>query len=103
MRTAKSAASHLPVSKQAPAGRSPHLPTVETARNRGLSERELYVCGLVHLAYSNRQIAKAIGAKEESIKVKMREIFDKLGFWNRVELALWYEVHHCDGKCLTNL
>jgi DNA-binding NarL/FixJ family response regulator len=31
------------------------------------------------------------------VKNHLRVIFDKLGFWNRVELALWYEARRHEG------
>jgi DNA-binding CsgD family transcriptional regulator len=31
------------------------------------------------------------------VKTHLRIIFDKLGFWNRVELALWYEARTHEG------
>jgi DNA-binding NarL/FixJ family response regulator len=39
----------------------------------------------------NREVAKAIGTTEHVVKNYLRAIYDKLGLWNRVELALWYE------------
>jgi DNA-binding CsgD family transcriptional regulator len=36
-------------------------------------------------------VAEIIGTTEYVVKNHLRIIFDKLGFWNRVELALWYE------------
>jgi DNA-binding NarL/FixJ family response regulator len=32
-----------------------------------------------------------MGNSEGTIKNYLRAIYDKLGLWNRVELALWYE------------
>ncbi len=32
-----------------------------------------------------------IGKSQETVKNYLRIIYDKLGVWNRVELALWYE------------
>jgi DNA-binding NarL/FixJ family response regulator len=39
----------------------------------------------------NREIANFLGTTEHVVKNDLRVIYDKLGFWNRVELALWYE------------
>ena len=39
----------------------------------------------------NREVADAIGTTENNVKKSLRVIYDKLGLWNRVELALWYE------------
>ena len=36
------------------------------------------------------EVAEAIGIKEHSVKNYLRVVYDKLGLWNRVELALWY-------------
>jgi len=36
-------------------------------------------------------VADAIGTTEHVVKNHLRLIYDKLGLWNRVELALWYE------------
>jgi len=46
---------------------------------------------LVALGLKNREVADAIGTTEHVVKNYLRVIYDKLGLWNRVELALWYE------------
>ncbi len=46
---------------------------------------------LVAQGLTNRDIAQALGTTEYVIKNHLRTIYDKLGLWNRVELALWYE------------
>lgn len=38
----------------------------------------------------NPQIAEVVGTTEHVIKNYLKAIYDKLGLWNRVELALWY-------------
>lgn len=43
---------------------------------------------------NNPQIGDSIGVSEHVVKNYLRAIYDKLGFSNRVELALWH-VHHC--------
>jgi DNA-binding NarL/FixJ family response regulator len=55
------------------------------------SEREQRVIELVAQGLKNREVAAAIGTTEHVIKNYLRSIYDKLGLWNRVELALWYE------------
>ncbi len=59
--------------------------------NRIPSEREYRVIELVAQGLKNRDVASAIGTTEHVIKNYLRVIYDKLGLWNRVELALWYE------------
>jgi len=62
-------------------------------RNRGRtpSEREQRVIELVAQGLKNSEVAQAIGTTEHVVKNYLRTIYDKLGLWNRVELALWYE------------
>ena len=54
------------------------------------SEREQRVIQLVAQGLKNREVADAIGTTEHVVKNYLRAIYDKLGLWNRVELALWY-------------
>ena len=58
---------------------------------RAPSEREQRVIELVAQGLKNKEVADAIGTSEHVIKNYLRIIYDKLGLWNRVELALWYE------------
>jgi len=55
------------------------------------NEREQRVIQLVAQGLKNREVADAIGTTEHVVKNYLRVIYDKLGLWNRVELALWYE------------
>ncbi|HUK26288.1 MAG TPA: helix-turn-helix transcriptional regulator [Terriglobales bacterium] len=59
--------------------------------NRIPSEREQRVIELVAQGLKNREVAESIGTTEHVVKNYLRVIYDKLGLWNRVELALWYE------------
>jgi len=59
--------------------------------NRTPSEREHQVIELVAQGLKNREVADAIGTTEHVVKNYLRIIYDKLGLWNRVELALWHE------------
>jgi len=59
--------------------------------NRLPNEREQRVIRLVAEGLKNREVAEAIGTIEHVVKNYLRVIYDKLGLWNRVELALWYE------------
>jgi len=55
------------------------------------SEREQRVIELVAQGLKNSEVAESIGTTEHVVKNYLRTIYDKLGLWNRVELALWYE------------
>jgi DNA-binding NarL/FixJ family response regulator len=63
----------------------------ERYRDRVPNERERRLIELVAHGLKNSEIAKTIGTTEHVVKNNLRLIYDKLGFWNRVELALWYE------------
>jgi DNA-binding NarL/FixJ family response regulator len=55
------------------------------------TEREHRVIELVAQGLRNKEVGDAIGKSENMVKNYLRVIYDKLGVWNRVELALWYE------------
>lgn len=59
--------------------------------SRTPSQLEQRVIELVAQGLKNREVAEAIGTTESVIKNYLRTIYDKIGVWNRVELALWYE------------
>jgi DNA-binding CsgD family transcriptional regulator len=61
------------------------------------SEREHRVIELVAQGLKNREVAQAIGTTEHVVKNYLRVIYDKLGLWNRVELALWYEARKSEA------
>jgi DNA-binding NarL/FixJ family response regulator len=55
------------------------------------NERERRVIVLVAQGLKNSEVAEVLGTTEHVVKNYLRVIYDKLGLWNRVELALWYE------------
>ena len=55
------------------------------------SDREQFIIQQVAEGCKNREIADSLGTTEHVVKNYLRLIYDKLGLWNRVELALWYE------------
>lgn len=58
--------------------------------SRDLNKKQLWVAKLVSEGMKNRDIASVIGSTEHVVKNVLRVVYDKLGLWNRVELALWY-------------
>jgi len=60
-------------------------------RERTPNAREQRVIELVAQGLKNSEVAQSIGTTEHVVKNYLRAIYDKLGLWNRVELALWYE------------
>ena len=57
------------------------------------STREHDIIRLVAHGLNNKTIAIEIGTTEKVVKNYLTVIYDKLGVWNRTELALWYEAH----------
>jgi DNA-binding NarL/FixJ family response regulator len=56
----------------------------------GLKPRDERIIELVSLGLKNEDIAREIGTTEHVVKNYLRLIYDKLGLWNRLELALWH-------------
>ena len=52
-----------------------------------LSLRQLQVAELAACGYSNREIALELKITEQIVKNSLHSVFDKVGIWNRVELA----------------
>lgn len=71
----------------------PHtpMPVKELYGSRVLTKKEQRVAELVAEGLKNKEIGAKIGTTENVIKNKLRRIYDKVGVWNRLELALWYE------------
>ena len=64
---------------------------MDGAAKLGATERESYIIQRVAEGCKNSEIARSLGTTEHVVKNYLRVIYDKLGLWNRVELALWYE------------
>ena len=58
-----------------------------------LTPKEIQVAMLVWEGQTNREIANVIGTTEQVIKNYLRNTFDKLGVWSRLELALYVAAH----------
>jgi DNA-binding NarL/FixJ family response regulator len=67
------------------------MPANESHGRLIASKRERQVIQLVAQGLKNREVAEAIGIEEHIVKNYLRVLYDKLGLWNRVELALWYQ------------
>ena len=57
---------------------------------RSLSEKELRIIELVSEGLENRDVGAQMGLSREMVRNYLRVIFDKLGVWTRLELALWW-------------
>ena len=58
-----------------------------------LTAKETQVAMLVWEGQTNREIANVVGTTEQVIKNYLRNTFDKLGVWSRLELALYVAAH----------
>ena len=63
-----------------------------TPRER-LTAKEIQIAILVWQGLTNREIGKLQGTTEQVIKNHLRSIFDKLGVWSRLELAMYVAGH----------
>jgi DNA-binding NarL/FixJ family response regulator len=59
----------------------------------GLTAKEVQVAMLVWEGLTNREIAQRMATTEQVIKNYLRNTFDKLGVWSRLELALYVAGH----------
>jgi DNA-binding NarL/FixJ family response regulator len=66
---------------------------VKGASRYGLTPRELEIVACVTRGESNRSIATRCAISEDTVKHHVSNIFDKLGVYSRLELAM-FAVHH---------
>ena len=58
-----------------------------------LTPREIQIASLVWEGRTNREISRIVGTTEQVIKNHLRNVFDKLGVWSRLELAMYVASH----------
>ncbi|HTR67663.1 MAG TPA: helix-turn-helix transcriptional regulator [Terriglobales bacterium] len=58
-----------------------------------LTEKEAEVAFMVWEGLTNRDIAQRLSTTEQVVKNYLRNTFDKLGVWSRLELALYVANH----------
>lgn len=67
----------------------------------GLTVRELEIVRLIAQGMTNKDIARECDIAEETVKRHLKNIFDKVGVWNRLELALFAINNHLVGDGAT--
>jgi two-component system, NarL family, nitrate/nitrite response regulator NarL len=77
---------YLPPAAEADTGK-------EHKKNFGLTARELDVVSAIVSGFTNREIAGKYAISEQTVKHHLRNIFDKVGVSNRLELAL-FAINH---------
>jgi DNA-binding NarL/FixJ family response regulator len=63
-----------------------------TPRER-LTPKEAQVATMVWVGLTNREIGNLMGTTEQVVKNHLRNTFDKLGVWTRLELAMYVAGH----------
>jgi two-component system, NarL family, nitrate/nitrite response regulator NarL len=63
------------------------------SEKRLLSDREMEIVQLVTQGFQNKQIGKELFISENTVKNHLRNIFDKIGVSDRLEMML-YAIHH---------
>jgi DNA-binding NarL/FixJ family response regulator len=58
-----------------------------------LSAKEIQIAILVWQGLTNREIGRIVGTSEQVVKNHLRNTFDKLGVWSRLELAMYVASH----------
>jgi DNA-binding NarL/FixJ family response regulator len=58
-----------------------------------LTAREIQVATMVWQGLTNREIGNLMGTTEQVVKNHLRNTFDKLGVWSRLELAMYVAGH----------
>jgi two-component system, NarL family, nitrate/nitrite response regulator NarL len=65
----------------------------KSANNYQLTMREMEIVSAIVAGYANREIAEKLRISEDTVKHHLTHIFDKVGAYNRLELAL-FAIHH---------
>jgi DNA-binding NarL/FixJ family response regulator len=71
----------------------PETDTKNAKKTFGLTVRELDVVAAIVSGFTNREIAQKFSISEQTVKHHLRNIFDKVGVSNRLELAL-FAINH---------
>jgi DNA-binding NarL/FixJ family response regulator len=69
------------------------LPEPSGRPSDALSPRELEVLRLVAAGMANKQIARALGISERTVKAHLGRVFRQLGVADRTSAALWARDH----------
>ena len=69
------------------------LPSRTTAAADGLTQRERQVLRLVADGLANKQVARALGISERTVKAHLGRVFRQIGVPDRTSAALWARDH----------
>lgn len=71
--------------------------TGRTGRGAGLSARETEVLRLVAQGLANKQVARALGITERTVKAHLGRVYREIGVLDRTSAALWARDHLPDS------
>ena len=69
------------------------LPATGASQAVGLSPRETEVLRLVAEGLANKQVARALGITERTVKAHLGRVFREIGVLDRTSAALWARDH----------
>jgi DNA-binding NarL/FixJ family response regulator len=72
---------------------APEVDAVGARVRDRLTAKELKIVALIVQGYKNKEIATKLGTTEQVIKNYLRNVYDKIGVSDRLELAL-FTIHH---------
>jgi DNA-binding CsgD family transcriptional regulator len=75
--------------KRSQAQREALLPSAAPLVRESLSAREVQVLRLVEQGLANKQIGRALGITERTVKVHVGHVFRRLGVTDRASAAMW--------------
>lgn len=85
------AAGHAPLDPRIARGLLPSNRAPDPAA--GLSHRELQVLRLVTKGMANKQVGRALGISEHTVKVHLGNVFRQIGVGDRTSAAMWARKH----------
>ena len=85
------AAGHAPLDPRIARGLLPSNRAPDPAA--GLSHRELQVLRLVTKGMANKQVGRALGISEHTVKVHLGNVFRQIGVGDRTSAAMWAREH----------
>lgn len=85
------AAGHAPLDPRIARGLLPSGRAPDPAA--GLSHRELQVLRLVTKGMANKQVGRALGISEHTVKVHLGNVFRQIGVGDRTSAAMWAREH----------
>jgi len=75
-----------------------YTPSEQQPTQVQLTKRQMEAARLAAMAYTRQMIGEKMGTTAGAVNNLLREMYEKIGVNNRIELALWYRSHHGDPE-----